>query len=116
MNDELPPAHVVSDDTWLMLLEHGVVDGEPHAVDYFFYASAKAQAVSLAVQLKRYGSAPHVELRRTGRLRLGREWIVNGATAPFALTHATLQAWVASMYHLGRAAGAAFDGWGFPVD
>jgi hypothetical protein len=97
--------------SWQALREHGVVDGTPLRLDFFYIAPNRAAAESLASALDgQDGYTAQVSGQRHG---LRRTWTVVGATPTIPMTHDRLDDWVGEMIEAGMDHGDCdFDGWG----
>ena len=92
--------------TWSRLVSHGVTDGAPLALDFFFHSPSIDRARELQEFLQR-------ETDYSVSITADKdEWTVYGSTQPTEVSLSVLQQWVDWMVSAGYRFDAVFDGWG----
>jgi hypothetical protein len=89
--------------TWHAFLANGVKPGTQLTLEYTYRAPTKHTAEAL---LRSLGNPPS-RITQSGKI-----WTLQAQTAPLAVSHDTLRAWVELMVDAGCAHQCEFDGFG----
>jgi len=104
---------VMNEETWSILVTHGVTEATELRLDFSYIAPDRASAESLEAVLKDQTDYD-VRVESSGAF-MRKAWSVVGSTQPTRVSNEILDRWVDWMVTAGLHQNCEFDGWGAQV-